>query len=424
MGPRSGGTHSVKKNRDDPGKGLKSRPLMKPKNVTFSPTQLDVEELIQSKMNVTVTNTQNRFVIGNKPLSDYDMHDTSGSSQNKNKNQDKSDDNTKKTRNSPIIIVGNNVSRVQNICDEVVKSKKFQIKLLTIGVRVDIIEKKEFDDLCKYLSDEKIPHYMYHTSDSRPRKIVLYGLHRMEIDDLKSMLASNNITPSDITMLRLKQNRYIYDDQAVYLLYFKPGTVKLSDLRQIRHIDNIIVKWEPYEPRSRNIVPQCRNCQMFGHSSEKCNMPTKCLVCAQNHKTDDCKNKISRAVLAHKKTIGETIDTSYVKCANCQGNHPASYAGCIARQTYVNVQNKIRRPKQRRPEHVYRESEFPELPQLSSRNASNRPTFSSVSYQQPDNSMQQFMTTMMNTFNTLINQLSTLIQNLTKVLGQNSSNTR
>ncbi|ROV58599.1 hypothetical protein EGO58_11950, partial [Limosilactobacillus reuteri] len=158
-------------------------------------------------------------------------------------------------------------------------------------------EKSENDSFCQLLQKENISFFKYHTLKTRPRKIVLTGLYRMDLTELKNELAEQNIHPTDIKTLNFK-NSYNYDNQAVYLLYFKPGTVKLSDLRQVKHI---IVKWSPYSPRSHNKYPQCRNCQMYGHSFINCNMPTYCLVCAKNHKTDDCKKIISRAVLEHKK---------------------------------------------------------------------------------------------------------------------------
>ena len=65
----------------------------------------------------------------------------------------------------------------------------------------------------------------------------------MPVDELKKLLAEQQITPTDIKMLRLRNNQYCYDKQSVYLLYFDSGSsVKLGDLRKITSINNIIVK--------------------------------------------------------------------------------------------------------------------------------------------------------------------------------------
>lgn len=424
MGPRSGGAQLLKNNRGTSSKGVQMKTSLKPKSVVFNPIILNTDVITNT------TKTSNRYNIGDKPLSDFDMSDEDDNDVINNK-QNKEVNKEKKQKNAPIIIVGKNITQVQNACNEIITSKKFECKLLSIGIRVDVVQKEEFDEFCKFLLETKLPHFMYQTSETRPRKIVLYGLYKMEIDTLKKLLADVGVTPLNITTLRLRQNRYAADEQSVYLLYFKAGSVKLADLRKIKHINNIIVKWEPYTPRSSNVVPQCRNCQVYGHSSEKCHMPPRCLVCAENHKTDECKKKIPRAVLAHKINNGDEVDISYVKCANCHENHPASYGGCAARKTYIDIQNKIRKPKQKRVQSTfqYNDLDFPEMSQSNNNTASNTNTNSyrhvmmNNTNQLQDTTMQQFMMTMMNTFNKLIDKLSSMIEQLTRSLStqQNKS---
>lgn len=200
--------------------------------------------------------------------------------------------NKNKNKNPPII-TNSNVSAVQSLCNQVVKSQKFEVELLSIGIRVQISQKDEHDSLCEMLTKEKVGYFKYHTAETRPRKIVLLGLHKMDIEELKAILAAKNVHPTEIRTLRLRENHYNYDNQTIFLLYFKAGTAKLADLRNINEINHILVKWAPYSPRST--YPQCKNCQMYGHSSINCHMPTHCLVCAADHKTDDCPKKVKRA---------------------------------------------------------------------------------------------------------------------------------
>lgn len=245
----------------------------------------------------------------------------------------------------------------------------------------------------------------------------------MAIDELKDILTSLNIVPTEIKTLKLRQNGFAYDKQCVYLLYFEPGKVKLSTLREVKYINNVVVKWEPYHPRSQDKIPQCRNCQMFGHSSINCKMPTKCLVCAESHKTDDCPKKIKRTVIEHNKLLGKPIDSSFVKCANCNEKHTASYKGCVARASYVEVQAKFRRSKDQRqsPQYRYDPQEFPFLPNrnLHQNSHNQQQTYNHViqQNQQVDTNMQQFMMNMMSTFNNLIDKLSTMLEQLTRSIG-------
>ncbi|KAG5323254.1 GAGJ protein, partial [Acromyrmex heyeri] len=58
-------------------------------------------------------------------------------------------------------------------------------------------------------------------------------------------------------------------------------------------------------------------CQGYGHTKNYCFKSPVCVKCAMNHLTLDCPTK------------GKIKE---VKCANCDGNHPASYKGCLVRK--------------------------------------------------------------------------------------------
>lgn len=62
----------------------------------------------------------------------------------------------------------------------------------------------------------------------------------------------------------------------------------------------------------RTYVPppvQCFNCQRYGHTAGSCKAHTRCLLCSENHKKEDCR-------------------TAVRKCANCSENHVASSKEC------------------------------------------------------------------------------------------------
>jgi hypothetical protein len=113
------------------------------------------------------------------------------------------------------------------------------VKLLRIGIRVSITEKSDFEALCEALTKEKVNFFKYHTAETRPRKIVLSGLPNKDVKELLEALEENDIIPEGIKQLELHSNRYAYDQQSVNLLYFKPGSIKMSDLQNIKHINHI-----------------------------------------------------------------------------------------------------------------------------------------------------------------------------------------
>jgi PAX-interacting protein 1 len=58
-------------------------------------------------------------------------------------------------------------------------------------------------------------------------------------------------------------------------------------------------------------VRQCFNCESFGHSSNFCGKPPKCVKCNQPHATKDCMK----------------FNSTPPKCVNCGGEHPANFSG-------------------------------------------------------------------------------------------------
>lgn len=278
----------------------------------------------------------------------------------------------KPEKNQPIIVTSSNVSVLNFICNEVITSKKFSLKMMQIGIKLEITDKNEFITMTNRLQKDGIEFYTYHTAATKPKKIILHGLCEIEDKELLEILAEQGITPKDVRKLTIREKRY--DNQAVYILYFEPRSIKLGDLQKIRYLNNLCVTWEHFQSRKHDILPQCRNCQTFGHSSINCNRKPKCLTCAQSHKTADCSFRIPREEL--KKIAPTDINKEHIKCANCNASHTASYKGCPARREYKNLQSSYaerRRPANTRPQPFrYDERSFPSIVSKAQHNNSSQ----------------------------------------------------
>ena len=64
-------------------------------------------------------------------------------------------------------------------------------------------------------------------------------------------------------------------------------------------------------PRKKKEVPQCKNCQAFGHTQNNCHKMSVCVKCGEKHRTEDCQNPKA-------------------KCANCGESHTGNWKGCSA----------------------------------------------------------------------------------------------
>ncbi|KAG8226565.1 hypothetical protein J437_LFUL004737 [Ladona fulva] len=82
------------------------------------------------------------------------------------------------------------------------------------------------------------------------------------------------------------------------------------DFLAIRYVCGLKIRIEKHRPPKG--PPQCHRCQLFGHTDKACHMPPRCVKCGGNHLTADCKKEAGGAAV----------------CANCKGDHPASYRGC------------------------------------------------------------------------------------------------
>lgn len=71
-------------------------------------------------------------------------------------------------------------------------------------------------------------------------------------------------------------------------------------------------------PHRRKDVPQCKNCQQFGHTRAYCKRSPIYVKCCDNHQTAAC--------VKTKKTKP--------KCTNCAENHTANWKGCEAYKVF------------------------------------------------------------------------------------------
>lgn len=114
-------------------------------------------------------------------------------------------------------------------------------------------------------------------------KFVLYGLHPVTTEELKLEL---NTYPLEIKKLNIKNVKF--ENQTIYLLYFtKASKTQLSELKKIRSLFHIIVKFD-YFKNKRTGPTQCANCQSFGHGQEYCFKMPQCMRCGENHKSSQC----------------------------------------------------------------------------------------------------------------------------------------
>lgn len=124
-------------------------------------------------------------------------------------------------------------------------------------------------------------------------------------------------------------------DDAIYMLEFDRNQVSKKEIRKIRYIFGISIKWR--NPIKGNKGPTfCKKCSMYGHGSKNCHRSAVCSVCAGNHDSSVC-------------TLNKTQHEGPVvyKCFNCSKknlknvNHKADDPKCPCRQEYLEMRRRI-----------------------------------------------------------------------------------
>lgn len=291
---------------------------------------------------------------GFSPLSN--LVDVNNASNSKgNTNTGKKETTTARTRTPPITVVGKKRDEVINICRNTgVKDNTFSLKLTSIGINILCNDVETFTKLRDQFKTTS-QCFSYDMASEKWQKIVLKGLFRMNIDDLKKELSLHGITPEDIKLIAPTKSKY--EDQAHYLLYFKKGSTTINDLRKCRSLCYLKVDWEYYTPKKFGPT-QCHKCQMFGHGSRHCTLPVKCMFCAGAHETRHCLSVSNRI----------PIEGFTYKCANCDGDHKANDESCPKLKNFLAIQETITRKNDKRnrtrtnPEVSNVTMNFPPLP--------------------------------------------------------------
>jgi PAX-interacting protein 1 len=116
----------------------------------------------------------------------------------------------------------------------------------------------------------------------------------------------------------------------IFMLTFD-RTENIQKIYEISNIRGMRVEVTPY--RKTGLLPQCKNCQSWGHTKSYCHKESRCVKCAGKHTTESC---------SKPKEVPP-------KCYNCGENHPANYRGCAVAKELQALRNKAANPTKSLP---------------------------------------------------------------------------
>lgn len=219
----------------------------------------------------------------------------------------------------PIMISG---IKEYNLLHQTVRSlakKEFSIKLLNNDVyKINASDSTDYRNITAKLSANKSTWYTYQDKQTRPINVMARNLHHScppteIVDDLKQQGFK---ILNAVNKLQWKTKKPLN----LFMLSFD-SSEDAKKIHGIRSILNCIVKIEPI--RASPLIPQCKNCQAFGHTKNYCSKQVRCVKCGGRHTPETCQLK----------------KTDQPKCCNCGENHPANYRGCAVAKELQKIRD-------------------------------------------------------------------------------------
>jgi hypothetical protein len=144
------------------------------------------------------------------------------------------------------------------------KNKSFLLQQFHGGTVVKITTMDEYDAFLKRCTERHVPFFTHQVDARKPTRIVLLGLPDMPVNGIQEALAECGIIPDDIKPMKIRSKKFL--EQNNFIHYFARGTMTTGKLRDIKAINNVIVRGAFYDAK-RHGTTQCRRCQEWGHGS-------------------------------------------------------------------------------------------------------------------------------------------------------------
>lgn len=264
--------------------------------------------------------------------------------------------NTNKAHVPPITVTGMTSKQLIDTCNSI-NLKNFRLKLTSKGINVICNNVADFKVAKAYFAEQKTQFFTHDLKEEKEFRVIIKGLLKTDIEELRAALKDKGIEPNTIRELTPKKLKF--NDQTHYVLSFPLGATKINVLKQCKYLCSLVIEWDLYIPRKYGPT-RCHNCQIFGHGSRQCSMQTKCPACAGPHKIEDCTAVDENGCILEGKKL---------KCANCGGEHPATYENCPKLIEYLQIQERIAAKNTAKFSHTkanappFNTREFPQLPQ-------------------------------------------------------------
>lgn len=281
--------------------------------------------------------------------------------------------NKRKQRIPPITITKpfkNPKEAISNI--EKMIEGKVMFKILKEGYNVTVESLQAHSTLKEFLAKQKIPFYTFTTSDKKPVRLVLKGVHHTYTpEEIIDDLSTQKVEVLSVQPM-FGKGKINLD---MFIVNFEHGSKIAEIMKTIKHVCHQTVTWKQFI--KKDVGTQCRKCQRFGHAATNCGLEYRCVKCTDRHSPGDCPLESDQPA----------------KCVNCNDAHPASYKKC---PVYTKYAEKLKKPQNKTGNNTIKQNNA-NIANISSKSAlvKNNISYSQVIKNGKENNM-NFMTNEIN----------------------------
>lgn len=311
----------------------------------------------------------------------------------------------------PIFVDGvENITPLKQLLDEFAKTE-YELKVLrNNSVKILMKTHEVYKKVEEQLDLKGTDYYTYKPKQERSFKVVLKNMHpSTNVEDIKAALLE--LGHETVNIWNMKQ-RITKTPLHMFIVELSPQQNN-KEIYNVKSLLHCRIIFEP--PRPVKDIPQCANCQNYGHTKAYCHRKPRCIKCAGDHQSAGCPRK----------------DRSEpVKCVLCGENHTANYKGCrvykeLQKQKYPSLRAKVTDARSTNTEKLNHSK--PEQPRNETSYAD---ALKKQSHPEDDPNPQAFtedpndMKQLINMFKQIMTQLCTmtnLLTNLMSVMCKNST---
>ena len=236
------------------------------------------------------------------------------------------------TRKPPPIIAEmqiNNAATLKTLTGKY--TQYITMKYTNNTLKIHAENREAYEYVINKLNQTNIKYHTYATEKSNIQKRTLKGLPNTITDtEVKTELEELNLPIVHVRQLKRTQvqnNTRTQTPLPIWILTFTKTEHLQEQLENTHSLFNVKIKIEEYKGLTG--ITQCYRCQEFGHRAQYCHKTEKCVRCSGPHKVSNCSQ------------------STKLKCANCNGDHPASYRQCpkYITQTESHVPTQRQKPQ-------------------------------------------------------------------------------